>query len=633
MEMSELTAYAKERYGMEEEHKWTGFPGFSVLCHPHTGKWAALLMRQYDSESGQEIERCDLKCGTEVLREMKKPYLSKPFRMPESRWIGIAFTDETEPSVVFSLFDRAIGSEPSGGYTIVLEPHTAENTGTWQDTLLSFAGVTKGFPEGYTFVKKERHLPETPGIPPRILEMMRLYVYGDGSLEQKAINFYRQGKFMEDYEDDAVWNGEFHRPFPTYHDLNGRQLRGYFSWRSQVRKGNYSPTTSAFVYLYLYELLCGIGCASPEDVLEKMNAFEKGYLDAKLGDLGMRKNLFRWRFAYAVIHGFPPEMTQKFVDPHVLQMDTALAALREPESHTDAEIVSALCGFSEKKFLKSPVLTKDPDMGTHLVAAVWRHLTEQRRKEGQDAFTDFFGTPQTHEWFPLSNAIYYEPDNTPPRVLALNACRSYRFRDGEWEETCYEPYTFDRNRFYALMHETDRLIRKALKTGRSMRAKPEETWATPIVEAALEAEHRAEMEASRPKIRIDFSGLDKIRQDAIITRDSLLTEEEREETTIQGAEMQHDETGQRKQADDSFFCPVEGLDEIHGTILMRLLKGLEVGTIIREHHLMPSVVTDTINEALFEEIGDSALEYDGDRIQIIEDYRDDVMNLAGGQNT
>ena len=76
MEMSELTAYAKERYGMEEEHKWTGFPGFSVLCHPHTGKWAALLMRQYDSESGQEIERCDLKCGTEVLREMKKPYLS-----------------------------------------------------------------------------------------------------------------------------------------------------------------------------------------------------------------------------------------------------------------------------------------------------------------------------------------------------------------------------------------------------------------------------------------------------------------------------------------------------------------------------------------------------------------------------
>ena len=44
MELSDLTAYAAEKYRIQEQHKWTEFPGFSVLCHPQTGKWVALLI-------------------------------------------------------------------------------------------------------------------------------------------------------------------------------------------------------------------------------------------------------------------------------------------------------------------------------------------------------------------------------------------------------------------------------------------------------------------------------------------------------------------------------------------------------------------------------------------------------------
>ena len=69
MELSELTAYAKEKYQIQEQHKWPELPGLSVLADPKTGKWAALLMRQWDGESGSEIQRCDIKCGREVLAE------------------------------------------------------------------------------------------------------------------------------------------------------------------------------------------------------------------------------------------------------------------------------------------------------------------------------------------------------------------------------------------------------------------------------------------------------------------------------------------------------------------------------------------------------------------------------------
>ena len=63
LELSELTAYAKEKYQIQEQRKWPELPGLSVLADPETGKWAALLMRQWDEESGSEIQRCDIKCG------------------------------------------------------------------------------------------------------------------------------------------------------------------------------------------------------------------------------------------------------------------------------------------------------------------------------------------------------------------------------------------------------------------------------------------------------------------------------------------------------------------------------------------------------------------------------------------
>ena len=45
---------------------------------------------------------------------------------------------------------------------------------------------------------------------------------------------------------------------------------------------------------------------------------------------------------------------------------------------------------------------------------------------------------------------------------------------------------------------------------------------------------------------------------------------------------------------------------------------------------MPSVVADTINGALFDEIGDNVLECDGSTITVVEDYREDILQLLGG---
>ena len=276
MLLSELADYAEEKYQIKEEHKWAEMPGFSVLADPQTGKWAALLMRRWDYERGEEILRCDIKCGRQCISEFQVPYVTNAFRMKGNKWVGVIFDDRTDPEIVFELFDRAVRALAQRGFNIVLDSADDDRGAgkKYSDTLLPLESMRGNYDkrrlaqrEAQDRRKKEeeKHRREaqidsalrsrtgafvnppysgrgnasggvlTPGaiadqIPPRILEMMKLYEYGSSTFEHKCRNFYRQGKFMEDYEDDAPWSGEYRRYFTTYHDLNLNQLRGYFAW-------------------------------------------------------------------------------------------------------------------------------------------------------------------------------------------------------------------------------------------------------------------------------------------------------------------------------------------------------------------------------------------------------------------
>lgn len=761
MELSELTAYAGEKFHMQEQRKWADFPGFSVLADPDTGKWAALLMRQWDFDTGTEIQRCDIKCGRQVLSEMSKPYLSSPFRMRGQKWVGVIFDDGTEPDVVFRLFDRAVNSDRQGSCTIVLQDAPAVGEAVYRDTAIPPAGTRAAdgvqTPDRTTTEAGTRSLPGTritagartfsgiqvsdrsqafseaqtsarpqtfsetgmpvdvrisaeassspeartdtalPEIPGRIRSMQRLYVYGNGSFAQKCRNFCRQGRFMEDYEDDAPWNGVYRRYFPTYHDLNIRQLRGYFTWRTRVRKGDFSPISTSLAYLYLYELLNGIGTSSPEDALEKMEAFEAGFLDSGMGDSGqgssgtddsgMRRNLRRWMLEYAVIHDIPASQARRYADPALLERDAALTVLKNPEDASDEEIFSALCCLTGKKMEQSPVVRKHGERGKRLFAAVWRSVSEAWSGEGRDFFSDCFGEEKAFPWHPLANAIYLEAQPHPDADYMLDACRTYHCRGGVWQEKRYDRLYFDRKRFQGLLREADRKLRRYLKTGHYLQENSEETWAAPYVEMVIGAERQAELEARRPKITIDLSHLDQIRQDALHTRDSLLTEEEMEEglghacpdreiplmpaeepplekPAAEGIREAQAERTDRKEtespvpsalnsppdgpdslhvlasvsaldsigAPDSMRAldPMHALDSTHAQLLFNLLQGKPVEETIKARRLMPSVVADTINEALFDEIGDNVLECDGSTITVVEDYREDILQMLGG---
>ena len=100
---------------------------------------------------------------------------------------------------------------------------------------------------------------------------------GAGRWLSEAELFYRQGLLMADFEDDCPYNGTFKSYFPTYNAMSDRQLRGYFTWRAQVRRGTVEETSTSFAFLYLYELICGIGVDNPLDGFNKIKAFWDAY--------------------------------------------------------------------------------------------------------------------------------------------------------------------------------------------------------------------------------------------------------------------------------------------------------------------------------------------------------------------
>ena len=671
MNLSELTAYAEEKYHIREEQKWDDFRSFSVLADPETRKWVALMMRQWDYETGNELCRCDIKCGRQILTQINVPYVTNAFRMRGEKWAGVIFDDRTEPEVVFKLLDEAIRIGRAGSYTVVLEERDKEESSgaggrVFRDTLLPLEAMRGNYDKSRFREKKEENRKigpqthvsrnnESRSIPARLLEMMQLYEYRSSSFEDKCRNFVRQGKFMEDYEDDAPWNSEVKRYFATYHDLNLNQLRGYFAWRTRVRRGEFHPITMSLAYMYIYELLNMIGIKTPEDAIRKMREFEKGFLDSGIGDRSMRENLHRWIMEFAVLSGSPAEEVLSLIDPDLIERDRQLIVLRKPSEHSDEEVFGALNILTGGKTEKSSVLLKEPIRGIHLFAEVWRYMAEHYEDLGWDIFDACFGKMRQFPWHPLANAVYMDRENREDIEYKVTDCRKFVYRNGEWSEYKYDELYFDKYRIHAIVHEADRQIRRYLRTGHYLREKKGEEWITPYVEAVIEADKAAAEEAAKPKITIDLSGLDKIRRDAQITRDSLLTEDEMREQapepeqiseliseqTPDPAPRQEEQSAQlmtqaatesSKGEEKPAAIEIPSLDDTQAQILLSVMRGEPVAGLIRERALMPSVVTDAINEALFDEIGDNVLMCEGDEITLVEDYREDLELLLEGDN-
>ena len=185
----------------------------------------------------------------------------------------------------------------------------------------------------------------------------------------------------------------------------------------------------------------------------------------------------------------------------------------------------------------------------------------------------------------------------------------------------------------------------------------------PYINAVIEADQRNKAEAAKPKVLIRFADLDQIRQDARETMDSLLSEEEKrvlavetegeesagkeirqalEQETVDSGEKQAlkgematgGESADSGNADSDNAAKADrlNLNEIEFQVINLLLADKPVKTLLAERHSLPEVVADRLNEAFFEEVGDTVAACEAGTITLVSEYREDVRRLMEGEN-
>lgn len=503
-------------------------------------------------------------------------------------------------------------------------------------------------------------------LPKEIGQMRELQRTPRGRTWSETRLFYEQARLMEGFEDNCPYHGQFQSYYPTYRTMTDRQLRGYFTWRARVRSGQAEQTAASFAYVYLYELLMGIGVEPGRKAFDAIEAFWKTY---RQFDPGMDRYVPEWLVDYVVEHDLPAELAAPYAH---LEHDAAIAVLERaekdalasapPKGHrrqpTDFaavagradEFAQAICRLSSYRLDESRLYKERPEDVSRVLLAVYSRLALHYRTRTQGLTETLFGLRFAVRHVMYASAVRYESGFHEDCVYELSPTRRYVCKNGLWSCDSYHDGGARSTKLGQIVRAVDRQLRQALGYAHPLKDHAEAKYLVKIIDDEIAA-YLDWKQATTPRhVEIDLSKLAGIRSAAAITREALLVDEEREDEERGGeqpegvktlspssnsfaAEGAAAELRAEKQREpvatpctqNALGAAGDGDDALElsseeRALLQALLDGGEyagAGNV--------DLLVDAINEALFDLLGDTAVEFGADGSpQLVEDYVEDV---------
>ena len=445
--------------------------------------------------------------------------------------------------------------------------------------------------------------------PPEYGKMQRLISSRDELFMPSAQIFCKQGKFMEDFCDSFDRPVSCTRHFPTYRDLTLPQLRTYFSWRTDVRNGEIKEISLSYAFLYIYELLNLIGVNNAEEGFLKLKDFCESYCQL---DMRIKPYTDLWLTDFAAYYGIPRNLTESLCG---LKNDSALMTLMNYKNETADSLLTALDCFSSYRLENSVFYKKHPAETADTVYRLFSSLAEYyENKEGGDIFIRLFAKPVKEKYFIFRSAVFCEKRPHPDCIYEINPIFKYTCKNGEWNITRFFPIKDKAGKIGALLKATDYYLRQRYGHKSSLKKPELSALFEEMIKKAVTEQYRESLERKKPVISIDISKLQGIRDTAEVTRDKLIVEEEPEEPAAPVKPIEEpQESGILKSP----------LNEI----MIALLRGEDAETVARKNGIMLSVVVEEINETLFDDFGDTVIDFDGDTPIIIEDYENELKGM------
>lgn len=420
--------------------------------------------------------------------------------------------------------------------------------------------------------------------------------------------FSEQAKFMEDFEDHFEYHGEFSRYYPTYQVMNDIQLRGYFSWRTDVRRGAVEKTSLSFAFVYIYELLNGIGVTSQEEGFHALREFWAAY---RVHDARVDMYMKLWLKDYVIYYGLDRGLLKSFMDS---QFDENLLTLLKPETHDRSEVFTALNIHSSYNLENSRFYKKYPDDVEAVVYRVFLLLSEYYNTRRKNNLCEkFFGKMLPRSYTMFQSAVVYLPKRHPDGTYEINEINRYICKNGLWSCEQFFWHGGKSQDIGTLTKNIDFFMRQAYHFKSTLKEAKSTKLFLETIHTAIRENEEEKKRNARPKIDIDLTKLQGIRKTSIETQNKLLVEDQAEET----ADIP--ETAPRGNETD--------LDDSAYRFLQCLLYHRPYEEVLRESGKMLSVLVDTVNESLMEAIGDTVLLMEGEKPELIEDYIDELKGI------
>ncbi len=448
--------------------------------------------------------------------------------------------------------------------------------------------------------------------PDKFTELRELPYRSDMRFEPVESIFLRQAKLMENYEDEYEYDGKLLVFEPSYSELSGEQLRGYFTWRKYARKGEIRPAHMTFIRLYASELINNIGVSGPAEAHEQLVRLRDNWERPST-----QETINSWIRDHVVYYGLPPELLDS--DPEI-QGDKAMETLMNCSQSSDSDLFTALAALSSYKLASSSFYRERPEDFTEAICAVWRALdAHYREHEGETMlFTRLLGRRVKCGCYMFGALIFCEQKRQPDREYIVNSIRRYECSFGRWYLDTYHTSRGSNKMLGDLLRSAECIIREKLGAKYKLTGSTATKTETAVIVKTLEKLAEAKKRAQAEMIEIDVTKLGDIRKAADITRDKLIVEDEPEPgaDTPAPEPAPEPEPEQKTESGQVSDLPLTA-EEI--SYLRHLLYGSEAPA-----GIMPSLLADAINEKLFDIFDDTVLDMNGGDPLIIEDYAEEL---------
>jgi len=435
----------------------------------------------------------------------------------------------------------------------------------------------------------------------------------DNPWQSRESIFLKQAKLLANYEDDYLFSGNVVRYYPTYQALTDQELRGYFSWRTKLRKGDVQKTSLTFAFLYIYELLNQIGVQTPLEGYQKLKAFRDAYGQL---DSNILPYLGKWMTDYVVYYGLDAALLGE--TPQVL-FDRSITVLEHIRAQDEAKVMYALKQLAPKWLSRSKFYAQYQTDCDTVIVRVLRKVSDHYAKHTKRTMVEqFFGKQTQYQVRLFDTAVFCDPLKVRSCEYMVDERCIYRCQNSLWTVTRHTGPLRPSGKLEDILKTVDAVMREEYAYKHPVKYETETKWLINLIREEIQILLSEKKAAEAKKITIDYSQLVKIRQEAAITQDKLTVDEEEEEATLTEPFIPVPEPAPEPLDTD---CP---LTVPEYRLLQCLLYGGSLDWIRQEGYIL-SVLSDSINDKLYDVFMDSVLD---DTPALIEDYIEDLKEMV-----